>query len=145
MITATWKIEKYKADPQLVADEIRAIGNDATVESIVAKAKDPDTELHKCFTWDVQKAAEKCWKIEAREVVGNLVVVKVEEGKEPEPTQIRLFHKTVNGEGYKPIQLILNNMDEYQKLLSRCRDELLALKLKYSNLQEFQEIWELIN
>ena len=145
MITATWKIDKYDANPQLVANEIREIGDDATVDSIVAKAKDPDTELHKCFTWDTQKAAEKCWKIEAREVVRNLIIVKVEEDKEPEPTQIRLFHKTVNGEGYKTIKLILNNMEEYEALLSRCRDELLALKRKYSNLQEFQEIWDLIN
>ena len=50
----------YKgADAQLVADEIMSIGDAATPQQIVEKARDEATELHKCFTWDDRIAAEK--------------------------------------------------------------------------------------
>lgn len=35
--------------------------------------------------------------------------------------------------------------DEYEALLERCRNELLAVKQKYQNISEYEEVWELIN
>ena len=60
-------------------------------------------------------------------------------------TQIRVFHKTDNEDGYKPLRFILQDKDEYKKLLERCLYDLRNLKKKYQNLSEYQEIWDLIH
>lgn len=148
MQLATWGTYKFKADTQKCADEIMEICEElesATPQQILEKARDGNTELHKCFTWDDTEAAEK-WRIsEARSVVRNLKIVEVKPDKEPEPTTIRVFYKTDNSGGYKPTKLILNKPDEYKTLVERCRSELLAVKQKFQNISEYEEIWEMIN
>lgn len=140
-----WKIDgKYHADPTKCKDEIESIGSDVKPQQIVDYAKNPDTELHKCFTWDNNLAAEK-WRLqEARQIVCSLVIV--ESGTEDkEDVKFRVFHKTNNEDGYKPIQFILKDKGEYEALLERCLADLRALKKKYQTLSEYQEIWDLID
>lgn len=68
-------------DPQKVGAEIDGMG--ATVlkefsldtKAIVEKAKDPGTELHKCFTWDDKEAAELWRRLEASKILKRLVMV----------------------------------------------------------------------
>lgn len=137
IITSKWsKVGEqiYKnVDAQTVADEIMSIGDSATPEEIVEKAKDAKTELHKCFTWDIQKAAQKCWISEARSVVGCLVIHREEE--KPNEPEIRTFH-AISGSGYRPITKIFRNEDQYAKLLQQAYADLESFKKKYSSLQE---------
>lgn len=142
-IKAEWRVELFKADADKCANEIMSLGEDVSPAQIVEYAKNPDTELNKCFTWNDAEAANKYRIYEARQVVCNLIIRK-ENGEKQEPTPIRLFHKIENGH-YKPISLIIQNEDEYQSLLRQCSEALLALKRKYSNLSEFDEIWSLIH
>ena len=142
-IKAEWRVELYKADADKCANEIMSLGEDVSPAQIVEYAKNPDTELNKCFTWNDAEAASKYRIYEARQVVCNLIIRK-EKGEKQEPTPIRLFHKIENGH-YKPLTLIVQNEDEYQSLLRQCRDALQSLKRKYSSLSEYQEIWDLIN
>ena len=148
MQLATWGTFKFKADAQKCADEIMEICEElesATPQQILEKARDSNTELHKCFTWDDTEAAEK-WRIsEARAVVRNLKIIEQKPDKQPEPTTIRVFYKTDNESGYKPTKLILKKTDEYKSLVERCRSELLAIKQKSNSISEYEEIWEMIN
>ena len=60
MIFAAWKRGcRISADAQKVADEILGIGNSATTAQILDKARNEQTELHKCFDWDDAEAAKK--------------------------------------------------------------------------------------
>ena len=139
-----WRFDgRYDADPTKCKQEIESIGDDVKPRQIVDYAKNPETELHKCFTWDNDVAAEKWRLYEARQVVCNLVIV--ETNSDDEDIQIRAFHKVANDEGYKSFRIILKNKDEYEKLLERCLSDLRALKNKYQNLSEYQEIWDLIH
>lgn len=137
----------FNADAQKCADEIMEICDNlgsANPKEIVEKAKDSNTELHKCFTWDDSVASEK-WRLhEARKIVCALKIVDKREDREPDKTPIRVFYKTDNQSGYKPTKLILKNPDEYKQLVERCRHELLALKSKYHTVSEYSEIWEMI-
>ena len=148
MQLATWGTFKFKADAQKCADEIMEICEElesATPQQILEKARDSNTELHKCFTWDDTEAAEK-WRIsEARAVVRNLKIIEQKPDKQQKPTTIRVFYKTDNESGYKPTKLILKKPDEYKSLVERCRSELLAIKQKFNSISEYEEIWELIN
>lgn len=148
MQLATWGTFKFKADAQKCADEIMEICEElesATPQQILEKARDSNTELHKCFTWDDTEADEK-WRIsEARAVVRNLKIIEQKPDKQTEPTTIRVFYKTDNESGYKPTKLILKKPDEYKSLVERCRSELLAIKQKFNSISEYEEIWEMIN
>lgn len=143
MIVSRWKVKGlYKADAQKVADEILTLGDSVEPSAVVEKAKDENTELHKCFEWRDNVAAEKYRLHQARHLMCNLVIEKVEAQSVQEP--IRLMFKTKAHEGYKPISLIMQEPDEYKALLNRAYRELAAFKQKYKILKELKDIFELI-
>ena len=145
MITAKWKegIGFFsKADANKVAEEIRSIGDNATPQQIVDKARDESTELHKCFEWDDTVAAEQWRKQQARIIVCHLVIR--EDTVPTDRPEVRYFFKPKPDEGYKPTQIIVRKEDEYQQLLAQAWAELQAFKVKYAMLNELQEIFELI-
>ena len=145
MTVATWRSGPcvFKADAQKVADEISSIGISVKPEEIVDKARDESTELHKCFEWDDTKAAERYRLHQARQIVCHLIVKEVDDtAQKPE---VRVFYKTDNTEGYKPVEYIMRNEDEYHKLLDRALTELKAFQRKYSTLKELGGLFEAIN
>lgn len=85
---ATWRTPKFKADANKCANELKQLGNSITPEQIVDFAKNPDSELHKCFEWNDTIAAQKYRIHQARTVMCELVVESVER----EDTQFRLFY-----------------------------------------------------
>lgn len=147
MKTVTWRREYeflYKgADAQKVADEIVSIGDSATPRQIVDKAMDKRTELHKCFEWDNDVAADQYRLQQARQITHHLVIEEHFDANEDKPP-IRFLVKTSQVEGYKPIERVFRQDDEYQKLLARAMAELRAFKQKYSRLSELSEIFDLI-
>lgn len=138
-----WKYINYSADPNIAFNEIQSIGDSVTPEQIVEYAENnPNSELHKCFTWDDTEAARK-WRLhEARQIVCN-IVYKPEVFDERPPIKVRAILHTE--EGYKPTQLIVKNVDEYQSLLSRAFADLIAFKERYKTLTELEEIFEEID
>lgn len=143
MIFAAWKSGcRISADAQKVADEILAIGNSATTAQILDKARDEQTELHKCFDWDDAEAAEK-WRLQqARHIVCSLVIKEKDEAPQPE---VRIFYKTDSETGYKPTVLIVQDKDEYRKLLDRALAELNSFRAKYKALTELDGVFDAID
>lgn len=143
MIFAAWKSGcRISADAQKVADEILAIGKSATTAQILDKARGEKTELHKCFDWDDAEAAEK-WRLQqARHIVCNLVIKEKADAPKPE---VRVFFKTDNESGYKPTVLIMQDKDEYQKLLARALAELNSFRAKYKSLTELDGVFDAID
>lgn len=144
MITVTWKkgYGFFKADAQKCYEEITAIGEKVTPAEIVEKARDENSELHKCFEWDDKIAGEKYREIQAQNVV-RLLVIKEEEPPTDRP-EVRVLYATEPGEGYKRTEMIVRKEDEYKALLAKAYAELRAFKAKYSMLTELQEIFDLI-
>lgn len=140
-VNLKWRVPGlYKADANLVAAEIEAIGESASAEQILEKARDINTELHKCFCWEDTEAAEK-WRLHtARLVSGSIIIDRV--NVEPDEPQIRYFHKT-DGNGYKPTPVIIKRQNEYDAMLQRAYAELAAFKKKYSSLSELDELLSL--
>lgn len=145
MTIATWRpgFGLFHADAQKVADEIMAMGDEVSPAQILDKARDAGTELHKCFDWDDTSAAEKYRLCQARQIVHHLVVKTVSD--EHEKPSVRLFHKSENTGGYKPITLVVRDQTEYEKLLERAMTELRAFKAKYHSLSELEEILALVD
>lgn len=147
MTITKWKAgTRISADAQKVYEEIREICDDigsASPQDILEKARDESTELHKCFTWDDSIAAEKYRLWEARSIVTKLVYQEKEVPKDR--PEVRVYQKTDDESGYKPVEIILQKQDEYTQLLARAYAELRAFKQKYKMLKELQEILDLID
>ena len=143
MIVISWKVKGlFKADAQKVSEEIAEIGETVEPSEIVEKARNESTELHKCFEWRDDIAAEKYRLHQARNLLGNLVFKYKDEQVKQEP--VRLMYKTAENEGYKSINLIMQKPDEYKALLDRAYSELRAFKNKFKMLQELKAIFDLI-
>lgn len=141
-ITAAWKPGfegLHKADAQKVAAEILSIGDSATPSQIVDRARDEGSELHKCFEWRDDVAAEKYRLTQAREVVCHLVIK--ETAREDKPP-IRFFYAPEASSGYSPTMRIVRNQDVYQELLASALRDLEAFRRKYHSLTELEAIFD---
>lgn len=139
-MSVKWKIDGiFKADAEKVYSEIGDLRT--TPEEVVEKAKDPESELHKCFEWDDSVAAEKYRIVQAREVLRSIVYVEVSKDNAP----VRVYHITEEKHAYQPTKLFLVNQDEYQTLLKRALLELAAFKRKYKTLSELDSVFEEID
>lgn len=135
-----WKTFTFgNADAQKVYEEIG--DKNTSAEEIVEKAKDPNTELHKCFEWDDSIAAHKYRLQQARSIMCNLVFVSDDKDYEP----VRVFHITTEKTVYKPTKLIIQKPDEYQALLARAKAELQEFRKRYKIIQELETLFALID
>lgn len=145
-IVATWRTPGiFKADAQKVCNELRKIGEEFKPEDIVEAARDEDTELHKCFEWDDEKAAHSYRLYQARVLTSQLIFKREVTEEEPNQAPVRVFNKTDNGGGYKIPERTFRIQEEYEALLQRAWAELRAFKVKYAALQELDYILRLID
>lgn len=137
---AKWKIKGiYKADAQKVADEIGE--NSITPQEVLEKARDENSELHKCFEWDNAVAAEKYRLQQARAIIINLVYVP--KGKEEHT--VRCFQVTTERSVYQPTKRFLVQEDQYQQLLARAKAELESFRRRYAEITELEAVFEAMN
>lgn len=136
---AQWKFKNlFKGDAQKVADEI---GNrKVTPQEVLEIARNENTELHKCFEWDNDVAAEKYRLMQAQRIIINLVFSKTDNEQE----DIRCFQITTERNTYQPAQQFLVQQDEYQALLKRAKAELEAFRRRYASLTELEEVLKAI-
>lgn len=142
-----WKFQGlYRGDAEKCFSEIQSIGESATPQQILDKARDSTTELHKCFEWDDSVAAEKYRLQQARQIVGSLVYQKAET-EQPEAPKIRVMQSIVTEDtmAYKPVKVIVQNQNEYSQLLTRAKKELTAFKSRYERLSELEEVFRSID
>ena len=127
----------HKADAQKVGEEI---GESPTPESVLEKARDENTELHKCFEWDDSVAAEKYRLNQARNIIRLLVIKGTEETEHP----VRVFQISSEPQVYRPITHFVQDLDEHAKLVQRVKGELLAITNRYTQLAELEEVRQAI-
>ena len=135
-----WRVNGlFKADANKVALEIGQ--EKVTPQQILEKARDENSELHKCFEWDNNIAAEKYRLQQARSILLNLVYEKKEENEQP----VRCYQITSTQRTYQPTVCFLVQNDEYQNLLARAKRELESFKRRYLTLSELESVFDAIN
>lgn len=135
-----WSMKLFKADAEKVYSELETIGTKSPQNIVDYAEEHPDSELHKCFTWDDSKAANEWRKAEARQVV-RLLVFADDETKQP--TQIRVLQKATDA--YEPVKTIIRNNGEYAKLLARAKAELKAFRERYKQINELEKVLDAID
>lgn len=135
-----WKVDGiFKADANECYREISSL-EQITPKAILDFARDENSELHKCFEWDNDLAAEKYRIIQAGNVIRMLYIVQKDEDTPP----VRVLSKTSNTV-YQPTRTFLKNQSEYEDLLKRALSELESFRLKYKTLSELEQVFEQID
>lgn len=136
-MVVTWRVAGiYKADAQKVAEEIGT--EKITPEEVLEKARDENSELHKCFEWNDSVAAEKYRLQQA----GNVIRMLYYESEKKDVEPVRLYSLTTEQRTYQPTKSFLVQEDEYQSLLKRAKAELEAFKRKYHTITELEAVFE---
>ncbi len=134
-----WRMKGlYAGDAKKCYEEVMSL-EEITPQAVVDYAKQhPDSELYKCFDMNDASAAQK-WRIHtARNLIGSFVLIF----KKPEEQPKRVFQITSQSNTYQPIQFFLRNESEYDRLLSRAKEELLAIKNRYKQIVELEGVFK---
>ncbi|HJQ56420.1 MAG TPA: hypothetical protein VJ890_05915 [Vineibacter sp.] len=117
-----------------VRDELLALSDaDDTIYTrrVVEWARThPDSELHKHFQWDVNKAAYAHWLWQARRLISVYVVTDAGERE-----TIALTLDYPDGGGYRPASQVLNNADLRYAALQDALAELQRWQDRHKRLQ----------
>lgn len=137
-MAVTWGFMKFRGDAQKCYDEVQTLGEQYTPAQVLELARNPGTELHKCFTWDDSIAAER-WRLQqARQVCSSFtVIIEKEEGK---PQSFRMIQHDSEERVYRPISLTVRNQDQYASLLKQAKAELAAFKRRYKSITELEDL-----
>lgn len=135
-----FKINKYKVSAEDCYAELQTL-NEITPKNVVDLARNENSKLHNDFEWDNEIAGEKYRLFQAREMIQLLAFEPIKENHEPTRVYQISSEKTV----YKPVEIILKNVDEYQLLLKRALAELEAFKKRYSTLVELEQVFNAID
>jgi hypothetical protein len=135
-----WRVDNlFKADANKCYAEILELER-ITPEKVLERAKDENSELHKCFEWNNDVAAEKYRIIQAGNVVRMLYIEPKGEGAPP----VRVLSRT-SDTVYQPTRIFLTNTTEYEALLKRALSELESFRNKYKTLSELEQVFEQID
>lgn len=121
------KGSRLKANAQEVGEELEAIQGSLTPERIVDEARDESLELHKCFEWNDEEAAEKYRITQARDVLRFISVVTTvkAEGKESESVIVRAYENVKtkdNDREYVQIFSALNDTEYRNQIFGRLKN-----------------------
>lgn len=115
--------------------------NSLTAENLVDISRPEDAPLHKYFQWDDRIAAEEYRKDQARHLMAAIITYV-----DPEKPPVRmLYNIEVKSPEYKPIQTILSNPDDTEKLFRTALRELQAFRKKYAHLSRLTPVFEAID
>lgn len=135
-----WKVDGiFKADANECYREISSL-EQITPKAILNFARDENSELHKCFEWDNDSAAEKYRTIQAGNVIRMLYIVP----KNADAPPVRVLSRT-SDTVYQPTRTFVKNQNEYEDLLKRALSELESFRLKYKTLSELEQVFEQID
>ena len=132
---------RIKADPQVageMCERIREEYGELTAENLLDENRPEDAPLHKAFEWNDSIAAEEYRKSQARHIINSLITIA-----EPDMPPVRAYMNVeLSSPDYKPIWILLSNMDDYANMLNTALREFRAFEAKYRNLSELKPLFD---
>lgn len=128
-------------DAQKVGEELERIrvreGGKLNTNTVWQEARLETSPMHKAFTWDLEKAAERCWKMEASTLIRQ-VVVSIDEVERPAFINVSVQKSGEDDEGvdryYQSISVIASRPDEYESALAASRARLFSAQTSLDDL-----------
>jgi len=99
-----------------------------TADDVIKEARDPNSPLHSCFEWNVQKAAMQAWREQARDLISSFTIIVVREEREYRVAEfVERPNKPLNVQGYMAFEDVRRN----PKLARRFMDDQLRTAVSY--------------
>lgn len=109
-----------------------------TPRMVVVEAADPQSPLHKQFTWDDTQAAIQYRDEQARRLIRN-IMVRVDIDDEPQDVRL-FFNVTQNKErSYRNISYVSNDEDLQEQVVQQAHAELERWRTKWSQYRQLQD------
>jgi hypothetical protein len=126
-----WNGKKINAEIAVeVFEKVEKKYGKLTPETLVEYSKNPKTALHSLFNWDNENAADQWRKQQARQIINNIEITVISDGK---PVEIGAY-EIVMGEdsqrSYKNVGVMTQNEVEYVRQATLESLTLLNKKLK---------------
>lgn len=141
-----WKLGNFfnDVDPQKVGEHIEKLeqenGGILEPEKVLNDAKDSNSPLHQCFTWNNSKAGAK-WRLhEARMLLNQLTIAVKIEDRPTEEIRGFIHIKTETRKGYASTTEVLNNRELRKQVVQRAFNELKTWRNKYEVYKEFDRV-----
>lgn len=145
-----WKNHGFPVKAQEAGEELERIEQSKggiKPKYVIDEARPEGAILHNCFNWNDVEAAELYREVQARELIRNIVVVKVAEA-EQEITPTRAFVSVQNEDEspqYISIRKAMTEVDYQEQILQKAFKELEAFKQKYSGLVQLKKVFDSIS
>lgn len=139
----------FKGDAQVIGEhleELATASGSVTPVTIVEDARNPASPLHENFDWDDTTAAGSWREHTARNLIGSLVVVKVNEKQVAGTVRAFVSVRVGNQPGtYQPIVNVMEDAELRKQLMERARQELHQWRNRYADLQEFSKVFRAVD
>ena len=143
-----WKTNYHKVKPEIAGAELERIENTVglTAKNVVMESRPQNAPLHKEFTWDDSKAAEKYREQEARTLIGDIVIEIDGEAKQVITRGfVNLSTPSNRVSEYESINKVLIDEEKTTALLESAKREMKCFKAKYSTLKELAGVFNEID
>ena len=141
MVHSEKQSEQRLAELELIREES---GGVLSPDAVVEFARDEQTALHACFTWDDGEAAHAYRLWEARQVIRVCVTVRDDVKGPPIRTYVSLYDDR-GEDGYRLLTDVLSDAELSEKLLSQALGELKSWQQKYAQLQALAPVFVAAN
>lgn len=124
----------------------RGAGGLLKAEDVVEFAKDENTALHNCFTWDDSTAAHQYRLWEARTLIRICVKDAPKEDMPPMRVYVSMAaERLLPGGGYRSMVEVLSDEEKRRQLLEQATREFEQWQAKYQQLSELASVFEAMN
>lgn len=138
-----WKTPLYPVNAQEAGEELERISSrgSLTPENVVEESRPKDSVLHDCFEWNDAKAAENYRKVQAGDIIRNIVTISIDGAEVSEP--VRAFVSIADD--YKPITVVVKTQEYTEEMLQKALKELHSFQRKYSSLEQLSDVFKAID
>ena len=139
----------FKGSAQVIGEHLEELATQTgniTPERVVDDARNQASPLHENFEWDDTAAAESWREHTARNLIGSLVVVRVNETQVTGTVRAFVSVREGNDKGtYTPIVKVMEDPELRKQLLERARQELHQWRNRYASLSEFAKVFTAVD
>ncbi len=136
-------------DPKVVGEHLDLLRKqqhgELTPEDVVADARNPNSPLHSFFEWDDSAAAEQYRLQQARGLIRAVVAIYVREDKPAVRTKAFVHINEPGAPHYREAGHAMSLTKTRKMVLQRAWQELQAWRKRYRDLQEFSELFDVID
>lgn len=136
-----------KRDHDAVKAELERLKADGVIKpaDVVDFARDENTALHACFTWDDSEAAQQYRLLEARNILRVYVTTEASDTSSVRAFVSLTTDRTKEGGGYRSIADVMSDDALREQMLRDAFAQFKTMQQRYKALQQLSKVWEAVD